>query len=303
MPELPDVLAYLTALEQQIGGQRIDSLQLRSPFLVRTYEPKLETAVGRRLVGFHRIGKRVVWELEGDLFLVIHLMIAGRFHWRKAGTKPTRKVDLLAFQFETGTMLLTEAGSKKRASLHVVQGADGLAEHDPGGLEVLDASRAEFGEVLQKRNHTLKRALTDPRLFSGIGNAYSDEILHAARLSPIKWTSRLSEEEIDRLFSSTREVLTDWVERLRAEAEMAFPKKVTAFRPEMAVHGRYGKPCPVCETAVQEIAYAANETNYCPRCQTEGKVLADRQLSRMLKDDWPRTIEELEERMQDAGDA
>ena len=294
MPELPDVLAYLTGLQRQIGGRRIDAIQLRSPFLVRTFEPKLDTAVGRRIVGFRRLGKRIVWALEDDLFLVIHLMIAGRFHWKKTGTRPTRKIDLAAFHFDSGTMLLTEAGSKKRASLHVVDGESGLADHDPGGLEVLEADLDAFTEVLERRNHTLKRALTDPRLFSGIGNAYSDEILHAARLSPVKWTSRLSDEEVASLYAATRSILTDWCTRLQAEAEVAFPEKVTAFRPEMAVHGRYGKPCPVCATAVQEIAYASNETNYCPRCQIKGKVLADRQLSRILKDDWPKTIEDLE---------
>ena len=294
MPELPDVLAYLTGLQRQIGGRRIDAIQLRSPFLVRTFEPKLDTAVGRRIVGFRRLGKRIVWALEDDLFLVIHLMIAGRFHWKKTGTRPTRKIDLAAFHFDSGTMLLTEAGSKKRASLHVVDGESGLADHDPGGLEVLEADLDAFTEVLKRRNHALKRALTDPRLFSGIGNAYSDEILHAARLSPVKWTSRLSDEEVASLYAATRAILTDWCTRLQAEAEVAFPEKVTAFRPEMAVHGRYGKPCPVCATAVQEIAYASNETNYCPRCQIKGKVLADRQLSRMLKDDWPKTIEDLE---------
>ncbi len=294
MPELPDVLAYLTGLQRQIGGRRIDAIQLRSPFLVRTFEPKLDTAVGRRIVGFRRLGKRIVWALEDDLFLVIHLMIAGRFHWKKTGTRPTRKIDLAAFHFDSGTMLLTEAGSKKRASLHVVDGESGLADHDPGGLEVLEADLDAFTEVLKRRNHTLKRALTDPRLFSGIGNAYSDEILHAARLSPVKWTSRLSDEEVASLYAATRSILTDWCTRLQAEAEVALPEKVTAFRPEMAVHGRYGKPCPVCATAVQEIAYASNETNYCPRCQIKGKVLADRQLSRMLKDDWPKTIEDLE---------
>ena len=294
MPELPDVLAYLTGLRRLLGGRKIGAIQLRSPFLVRTFEPRLDAAVGRRIVGFRRLGKRIVWALEEDLFLVIHLMIAGRFHWKKAGTKPTRKIDLVAFHFDSGTMLLTEAGSKKRASLHVVEGEAGLAGHDPGGLEVLEADLDAFAEVLKRRNHTLKRALTDPRLFSGIGNAYSDEILHAARLSPVKWTSRLSDEEVTRLYAATRSTLTDWCTRLQAEADVAFPEKVTAFRPEMAVHGRYGKPCPVCDTTVQEIAYASNETNYCPRCQTDGKVLADRQLSRMLKDDWPKTIEDLE---------
>lgn len=297
MPELPDVLAYVTALRRQIGGRAIAALQVRSPFLVRTYAPKLDAAVGRRVLAFRRLGKRIVWELEGELFLVFHLMIAGRFHWQKAGTKPSRKVDLAAFHFDAGTLLLTEAGAKKRASLHVVAGPDGLAEHDPGGLEVLDADPAAFAAVLRRHNHTLKRTLTDPRLFSGIGNAYSDEILHAARLSPVTWTCRLDDDEVARLFDATRSVLSHWCARLQAEAEAAFPEKVTAFRPEMAVHGRFGQPCPVCGTAVQEIAYAANATNYCPRCQTGGKVLADRQLSRLLRDDWPKTIEELEARL------
>jgi formamidopyrimidine-DNA glycosylase len=300
MPELPDIVAYLTGLERQIGGRTIDAIQLRSAFLVRAFEPKLDAAVGRRIVGFRRLGKRVVWELEGDLFLLIHLMIAGRFYWKKVGTRPSRKIDLAAFQFERGTMLLTEAGSKKRASLHVIAGAAGLGAYDPGGLEVMETDLAAFTEVLQRRNHTLKRALTDPRLFSEIGNAYSDEILHAACLSPIKWTTRLTDEEVARLYAAMRSTLTDWCARLQAEAEAAFPEKVTAFRPEMAVNGRFGKPCPVCDTAVQEIAYASNETNYCPRCQTGGKVLADGQLSRMRKDDWPKAIEELEARMDDA---
>ncbi len=267
MPELPDVLAYLTGLERLLGGRTLGSIQLRSPFLVRTFEPQLETAVGRRLVGFRRIGKRIAWKLEGDLFLVIHPMIAGRFHWKKAGTKPSRKIDLAAFHFDDGAMLLTEAGSKKRASLHVVAGAAGLAAHDPGGLEVLDASLADFTAVLMRHNHTLKRALTDPRLFSGIGNAYSDEILHAAQLSPVKWTTRLTTEEITGLYEATRSTLADWCARMQAEAHVAFPEKVSAFRPEMAVHGRCGK------------------------------VLADRQLSRMLKNDWPKTIEALEVRL------
>ena len=269
-------------MQRQIGGRRIDAIQLRSPFLVRTFEPKLDTAVGRR----------IVWALEDDLFLVIHLMIADRFHWKKTDTRPTWKIDLAAFYFDSGRRLLTEAGSKKRASLHVVDGESGLAYHDPGDLEVLEADLDAFTEVLKRRNCTLKRALTDPRLFSGIGNAYSDEILHAARLSPVKWTSRLSDEEVASLYAVIRSILTDWCTQLQAEG--AFPEKVTAFRPEMAVHGRYGKPCPVCATAVREIAYASNETNYYPRCQIKGKVLADRQLSRMLKDDWPKTIEDLE---------
>ena len=302
MPELPDVLAYLTALERGIRGRVIDGIQLRSPFLVRSVEPRLQAAEGLRVLAFRRLGKRIVWELEDELFLVFHLMIAGRFHWKKAGSRPTRKVDLAAFHFDTGTLMLTEAGSRKRASLHVIRGAGGLAAHDPGGLEVLEAGLDEFAIVLRRRNHTLKRALTDPRLFSGIGNAYSDEILHAAGLSPVKWTSHLADDEVERLYAAARSTLEEWCARLRAEAERAFPEKVTAFRPEMAVHGRYGKPCPACGTAVQEIAYASKETNYCPRCQTGGRMLADRQLSRMLKNDWPRTIEELEARLGTAGE-
>ena len=302
MPELPDVLAYLTALKRTVGDQPLEGAQLRSAFLVRSPTPPLESAVGRRVVEFRRLGKRIVWCMEDDLFLVFHLMIAGRFHLKKPGQRPTRKIDLLALHFGDVTMMVTEAGSKKRASLHLVEQETELAAHDPGGLEVLEANLATFAQVLREHNHTLKRALTDPRLFSGIGNAYSDEILHAAGLSPVKWTSRLSDEEVARLYESTQETLRSWCERLQTEAGTALPEKVTAFRPDMAVHGRFGKPCPVCQTAVQEIAYASNETNYCPRCQTGGKVLADRQLSRLLRDDRPKTIEELESRMPTAGD-
>jgi formamidopyrimidine-DNA glycosylase len=240
------------------------------------------------------LGKRIVFEVEDDFFLVLHLMIAGRLHWKPPGAKPPGKLGLAAFDFPDGTLLLTEAGSKRRASLHVVRGKPELTRHDPGGLEVLDADAASFREVLRRHNHTLKRALTDPRLFSGIGNAYSDEILHRARLSPLTWTSRLTDEEADRLFDATRATLRDWIEKLRKEAGDGFPEKVTAFRKDMAVHGRFQQPCPVCGTAVQRIRYADNETNYCPRCQTGGKVLADRALSRLLKGDWPKTIEELE---------
>ena len=294
MPELPDVLVYIEALKRQIGGRRIDSIELRSPFLVRSVEPELSAAEGRIVKGFRRLGKRIVWELEEELYLVFHLMITGRFHWKKTGSKPRRKVDLAAFHFEDGTLMMTEAGSKKRASLHVLADAEQLDEHDPGGLEVIECGLGEFREAIQRENHTLKRSLSDARLFSGIGNAYSDEILHAARLSPVKWTSRLSEEEVERLYEATRSTLQLWIERLRAECADSFPEKVTAFREEMAVHGKYGKPCPVCETAVQRISYADNETNYCPRCQTDGKVLADRVLSRLLKKDWPATMDELE---------
>ncbi|MBT4101212.1 MAG: formamidopyrimidine-DNA glycosylase [Gemmatimonadetes bacterium] len=296
MPELPDILAYLAALDQQIGGKQLQAVQLRSAFLVRTPTPPLDRAIGLRVTGFRRLGKRVVWCMEQDLFLVFHLMIAGRFHLKKPGTRPSRKIDLLAMHFEDVTVMVTEAGSKKRASLHLIENEADLAAHDPGGLEVLGANLEDFAAVLASRNHTLKRALTDPRLFSGIGNAYSDEILHAARLSPIKWTSRLTDAEVARLYESTQETLRTWCDCLLVEANKAFPEKVTAFRPDMAVHGRFGKPCPVCQTSVQEIAYASNETNYCPRCQTAGKVLADRQLSRLLRDDWPKTIEELESR-------
>ena len=294
MPELPDVVVYLEALERKIGGAAIEAVALRSPFLVRTVEPPLQEAEGRQVLGFRRLGKRIVWELEGAFFLVFHLMIAGRFHWKKAGARPSRKVDLAAFHFSQGTLMLTEAGSKKRASLHVVRGEADLAQHDPGGLEVVDCDLAAFREVLQRENHTLKRALSDPSLFSGIGNAYSDEILHAARLSPVKWTSRLSSEEVEALYTATQKTLLAWIERLRQEAADEFPEKVTAFRKEMAAHGRYGQPCPVCQTSIQRIEYLEHETNYCPRCQTGGKLLADRQLSRLLKGDWPRTVEELE---------
>ena len=292
MPELPDVLVYIDALKRQIGGQRIERVDLRSPFLVRSVEP-LAQAEGRTVLDFRRLGKRIVWELEEDLFLVFHLMITGRYHWKKAGAKPRRKIDLAAFHFAEGTLMMTEAGSKKRASLHVIKGEAGLQEHNPGGLEVLECTAAEFRQALQAENHTLKRSLSDPHLFSGIGNAYSDEILHAARLSPVKWTSRLTDEEIERLYSATQVTLQTWIDRLSAESDR-FPEKVTAFRKEMAVHGRYGQPCPECGTLVQQIEYADNETNYCPRCQTGGKVLADRVLSRLLKKDWPKTIDELE---------
>ena len=293
MPELPDVLVYIDALKRQIGGQRIESVDLRSPFLVRSVEP-LAQAEGMTVLDFRRLGKRIVWELEEDLFLVFHLMITGRYHWKKAGAKPRRKIDLAAFHFAAGTLMMTEAGSKKRASLHVIKGEAGLQEHNPGGLEVLECNAAEFRQALQAENHTLKRSLSDPHLFSGIGNAYYDEILHAARLSPVKWTSRLTDEEIERLYAATQVTLQTWIDRLSAESEDRFPEKVTAFRKEMAVHGRYGQPCPECGTLVQQIEYADNETNYCPRCQTGGKVLADRVLSRLLKKDWPKTIDELE---------
>jgi formamidopyrimidine-DNA glycosylase len=295
MPELPDILSYLAALHARIVSQPLVKVVVRSPFLVRTVEPDLFSLVGRTVQDLSRLGKRIVWHFPEELFLVFHLMIAGRFHWKKPGAGPRGKHDLAAFAFPGGSLLLTEASQKKRASLHVVRGRDALAAHDRGGLEPLDCSPHAFREALTRENHTLKRALADPRLFSGIGNAYSDEILHAARLSPITLTSRLSPDDINRLHSAVQTVLGEWARRLVADAARKFPEKVTAFRPEMAVHGRFRQPCPVCGTAVQRIVYAENETNYCPRCQTGGKLLADRSLSRLLKSDWPRTIDEWED--------
>ena len=297
MPELPDVVVYIESLRPRVVGQVLRHVRLASPFVLRSVAPPIREAEGRAVTGVRRIGKRIVLELEDDLFLVVHLMIAGRFRFKDAGAKIPGRLGLAAFDFETGTLLLTEAGSKKRASLHLVRGAAALQEFERGGLEVLEASPAAFREALLKEGHTLKRALTDPRLFSGIGNAYSDEILHRAKLSPVQTTHKLSEEDIARLHRATQEVLREWIERLRAEAGAGFPEKVTAFREGMAVHGRYRKPCLVCGTAVQRIAYADNETNYCPRCQTEGRILSDRSLSRLLKSDWPRSIEELEEKL------
>jgi formamidopyrimidine-DNA glycosylase len=294
MPELPDITIYLDALEARVLGQRLDAVRLTSPFLLRTAEPPLSAASGRRVAALRRLGKRIAFGFEGDLWLVLHLMIAGRLHWHPRGAKPPTRRGLAAFDFENGTLVLTEAGTKKRASLHVVQGSAGLDAHDRGGVQPLDCDLDAFRAALVRENHTLKRALTDPHLFSGIGNAYSDEILHRARLSPVALTQRLDADEIARLYDATRVTLADWVERLRSETGAGFPEKVTAFRPGMAVHGRYGKPCPDCGTAVQRIRYAENETNYCARCQTGGKLLADRSLSRLLKDDWPRSIEELE---------
>ena len=296
MPELPDVEAYRVALESRIVGRRLESVRLASPFLLRSFEPPIREADGKRVLGISRVGKRIVFALEGDLFLVLHLMIAGRLHWRPLGAKLHGKTNLAAFDFENGTLLLTEASSKKRASLHLVRGRAALAEFERGGIEPLEADPETFRRALASENHTLKRALTDPRLFSGIGNAYSDEILHAARLSPMKLTSRLSEEEIGRLSEATRSTLGRWRDTFVEEARKAFPEKVTAFREGMAVHGRYGKPCPDCGSPVQRIVYAENEANYCATCQTEGRLLADRALSQLLKGDWPRTLEELEER-------
>lgn len=296
MPELPDVTVYVEALRARIVGQPLQAFALRSPFILRTVEPALDMCVGRKVERIDRLGKRIVIEFEQELLLVIHLMIAGRFRWFDSGTraKTPGKIALAEMEFPTGMLVLTEAGSKRRASLHVLQGRDSLAQFDRGGLEVMDASIAGFSERLRRENHTLKRSLTDPRLFSGIGNAYSDEILHDARLSPLKLTSRLNDEEIATLFESTKRTLVKWTDRLRADAKGGFPEKVTAFRNDMAVHGKYQQPCPVCSTPVQRIRYSDNETNYCPRCQTEGRLLADRALSRLLKEDWPRTVEELE---------
>ena len=295
MPELPDVVVYIESLRPRVVGQVLRHVRLASPFVLRSVAPPIREAEGRAVTGVRRIGKRIVLELEDDLFLVVHLMIAGRFRFKDAGAKIPGRLGLAAFDFPTGTLLLTEAGSKKRASLHLVRGAAALQEFERGGLEVLEASPAAFREALLKEGHTLKRALTDPRLFSGIGNAYSDEILHRARLSPLRLTRQLGDEEVARLRAATRDVLTEWTERLRRETGDRFPEKVTAFRDGMAVHGRYGRPCPACGTAVQRIVYAENECNYCPRCQTEGRLLADRALSRLLKDDWPKTVDELEE--------
>jgi formamidopyrimidine-DNA glycosylase len=294
VPELPDVTVYIEALEKRIVGRPLEAVRIASPSLLKTARPPIRSAEGRKVLRLRRIGKRIAVGLEGDLWLVLHLMIAGRLHWREKGAKLARKVAHAGFDFPNGTLVLTEFGPKKRASLHVVEGEDGLAAHDPGGLEVLDADLATFRAALVAENHTLKRALTDPRRLSGIGNAYSDEILHAARLSPLAMTRTLSPEEVERLFRATKSTLADWTLRLRAEMGEGFPEKVTAFRPDMAVHGKYQKPCPVCGTPIQRIRYADNETNYCPRCQTEGKILADRAFSRLLGKDFPRTIEELE---------
>ena len=296
MPELPDVVVYLEALAPRIVGQPLERARVANPFLVRTLTPPLETAAGRRVVRLRRLGKRLVLEFESDLFVVIHLMIAGRLRWRERGAAIPGKVGLAAFDFPTGSVILTEAGSKRQASVHVLEGPVALDAIDPGGLEVLEATLSEFGARLTSENHTLKRALTDPHIFSGIGNAYSDEILHAARLSPMQLTSRLSEEEIAKLFEAAVQTLETWTARLRAEIGEGFPEKVTAFRKSMAVHGRYRQPCPDCGAPVQRIVYARNEANYCAACQTGGRLLSDRALSRLLKDDWPRTLEDMERR-------
>lgn len=295
MPELPDIELYLHALRPRLAGQRLQRIRLASPFLVRSVDPPIQVADGKLVIGLRRLGKRVVLAMEDDLFLVIHLMIAGRFRWQEPGAKVPGKVGLAAFDFPNGTLLLTEAGSQRRASMYLVRGEQALAELDPGGIEVLGSTVAEFASVLARENHTLKRALTDPHFFSGIGNAYSDEILHAAKLSPLQLTSRLTPEQIASLHAQVVGVLTRWRDALIAETGGGFPEKVTAFREEMAAHGKFGKPCPDCGTPIQRIKYAANEANYCPACQTGGKLLADRGLSRLLKGDWPKTLEELEQ--------
>jgi formamidopyrimidine-DNA glycosylase len=297
MPELPDVMTYIEALRPRIAGRPLDGVRLASPFLLRSVSPPLDAAAGRTVETVSRIGKRIVMGLTGDLYLVLHLMIAGRLRWRERGVAVPRKLGLAAFDFPDGSLLLTEAGTKKRASLHVVQGRDALAAFDRGGIEPLDCTLDAFTRALTGENHTLKRSLTDPRLLSGIGNAYSDEILHRARLSPLTWTTRLADDEIMRLYHAMQEVLQEWTETLIDELKGAFPEKVTAFREGMAVHGRYRKPCPACGAPVQRIVYAANECNYCPACQTGGRILADRALSRLLGKDWPRTLEDLEDRL------
>jgi formamidopyrimidine-DNA glycosylase len=296
MPELPDVTAYLTALESRVLGQPLTGLRIASPFLLRSVDPPPRELFGRKVIALRRVGKRIVLELTDQLFVVIHLMIAGRLHWKDAPAAriPGGKRGLAAFDFPTCTLLFTEEGTKKRAALHLVRGEEALAAHDAGGIDPLTADLETFREVLTRESHTVKRSLTDPRFFSGIGNAYSDEILHRARLSPVKLTRQLDDAEIARLHEATRATLADWIARLTAEARQAFPEKVTAFRPDMAVHGRFGKPCPDCGSPVQRIVHADNETNYCARCQTGGRLLADRALSRLLHQDWPKSLEELE---------
>jgi formamidopyrimidine-DNA glycosylase len=293
MPELPDITVYIEAIERRVVGQPLEAVRVHSPFLVRTFDPPLEAACNKVVRAIRRVGKRIAMGLDGDLWLVLHLMIAGRLHWKAVGARLGAKHALAAFDFPNGCLLLTEAGSKRRAALFLLRGEEALRQLDPGGLEVLSATSDEFQSVLRRENHTLKRALTDPHLFSGIGNAYSDEILHRARLSPLALSQKLKRDEAERLYAATCEILVEWTDRLRTETGDGFPEKVTAFRPGMAVHGRFGEPCPVCTAPVQRIRYAENETNYCPRCQTDGRILADRSLSRLLKDDWPRHLGEL----------
>jgi formamidopyrimidine-DNA glycosylase len=296
VPELPDITVYLEALEHRIAGRVLERVEIGGPFLLRTADPPLSAAFGRRVKELRRVGKRIAIGLDNDMWLVLHLMIAGRLHWSQRRKTPDGRRTLAAFDFDSGTLTLTEAGSQKRASLHVVAGEAGLRELDPGGIDVMSIQLGEFRGTLRSANHTLKRALTDPRMFSGIGNAYSDEILHRAKLSPVLLTQKMTDEQVSRLFDATRETMSDWTAKLRQEAGAKFPEKVTAFREGMAVHGRYGQPCPRCGAKVQRIRYASNETNYCARCQTGGKLLADRALNRLLREDWPRTLEELEER-------
>ena len=293
MPELPDIVAYVEALDRRIVGQTLEGVRIRGPFVVRSVDPPISSAAGRQVIGVRRLGKRVVIALQEELFLVIHLMNAGRCLWKARGAPITNRISLAAFDFAAGSLILTEAGTTKRASIHLIRGPDGLREFDRGGLEVLDASLSDFASRLRVENHTLKRSLTDPRLFSGIGNAYSDEILHRARLSPVQLTKKMSDGDIARLFEATKVTLTDWTNRFREQIGDGFPEKVTAFRPEMAVHGKFGQPCPDCGAPVQRIRYANNETNYCARCQTGGRLLADRALSRLLGRDWPKTIDNL----------
>jgi len=303
VPELPDVALYCEAIDQRVRGRALNRVRLRSPFLLRTVRPALAEAEGRSVLGVRRLGKRIVFGLESDLFLAVHLMIAGRFRWSAARAKIPGRIGLAALDFDHGTLLLTEAGTKRRAAMHLVSGKEGLRSLDRGGLEVLECGPEAFRERLRSENHTVKRALVDPRLFSGIGNAYSDEILHRAGLSPMRWTSRLSEEQVETLYRAAVAVLSEWTQRLRSEAGGRFPTKVTAFRPGMAVHGRHRQPCPDCSAPVQRIVYAENECNYCARCQNRGRLLKDRVLSRLLKSDWPKSVDELEERLGNANAA
>jgi formamidopyrimidine-DNA glycosylase len=303
VPELPDVEVYLMHLRRRVAGEVLERVRVASPFLVRSFDPPLRDAFGRRVVALRRVGKRIVFDLEGDLHLVLHLMVAGRLRWKDAGANVPAKVGLAAFDFAQGTVILTEASTKKRASLHLVRGEEALRALDPGGIEPMDIDVAAFAGALRRENHTIKRALTDPRLLSGIGNAYSDEILWRAQMSPVRLTQKMTDEDMARLYEATQTTLREWTERLAKDTGDAFPEKVTAFRDEMAVHGRYKKPCPRCSAPVQRIAYADNEANYCARCQTGGKLLADRGLSRLMKGDWPKTLDELETRMRRAKDS